>query len=47
MEKYAMYGDKTCAMSLQGSVDTLVRWGGQLSRHVMSNYVRNIGVKKY
>jgi len=30
---------------LQGSVDTLVRWGGQLSCHAMSNYVRNFGVK--
>ena len=32
---------------LQGSVDTLVRWGGQLSCHAMSNYVRNFGVKNY
>ena len=47
MEMYVMYGNKTRAMSLQGSVDTLVRWGGQLSRRVMSNYVRNVGVKNY
>jgi len=32
---------------LQGSVDTLVRSGGKLSCLVMSNYVRNIGVKNY
>jgi len=30
-----------------GSVDTLVRWGGQLSCHAMSNYVRNFGIKNY
>jgi len=32
---------------LQGSVDTLVRWGGQLNCLAMSNYVRNIGVVRY
>jgi len=32
---------------LQGSVDTLVRWGGHLSCRAMSNYVRNFDVKNY
>jgi len=32
---------------LQGSVDTLVRWGGQLSCRAMSIDVRNFGVKNY
>jgi len=44
---FVMYGDKTRAITLQGSVGTLVRWGGQLSCLVMSNYVRNFGVKNY
>ena len=44
-----MHGDKTRAISftLQGSVDTLVRLGGQLSFCAMSNYVRNFDVKNY
>ena len=32
---------------LQGSVDTLVRWGGQLSCHAMSNYERNSVCQKW
>jgi len=32
---------------LQGSVDTLVRLGGQLSSDAMSNYVKNFGVINY
>ena len=45
MEKYVMYGVKTRAISLQGSVDTLVRWSGKLSCRAMWNYVTNFGVE--
>jgi len=38
---------KLVRLVLQGSVDTLVRWGGQLSCLAISNYVRNYGVKNY